>query len=64
MFMKHLILRTITMILVQQLAMIFFMRVVGWDIFVSAGLSAMTALIVGFSLYFIHRRTSARKSRK
>ena len=52
----------IAMIIVQSLAMIFFMRVVRWDIFLSAGLSALVAMTFGFAVYFIQKRTAARKS--
>lgn len=33
----------------------FFMRVARWDIFVSAGLSALLALMFGLVLYFIQK---------
>jgi hypothetical protein len=60
--MKHFTVRTITVIIVQQLAMIFFMRVVYWDLFLSAGLSALMALMVSFLIYFLQRRVAGRKS--
>jgi len=53
--MKHFTLRLVAQIAVQTGAMIFFMRVARWDIFVSAGLSALIALIVGLVLYFIQK---------
>ncbi len=49
-------LRTVTQITVQPLAMIFFMRAMNWDIFVSAGLAALAALLAGFGVYFIQKR--------
>ncbi len=60
--MKHFTIRTITMILAQQAAMIFFMRVVRLDLFSSSGLSALIALIVGFGFYFVQKRNAGRKS--
>lgn len=57
--MKHFTIRLIAMIIVQQTAMIFFMRVVGWDIFVSAGLSALIAIAFGLVAYFIQKRMAA-----
>jgi hypothetical protein len=53
----------ISVLVVQQLAMIIFMRVVRLDIFLSAGLSALIAMIVGLIIYFIQRRIAARKGR-
>ena len=38
------VLPTIVLIIVQQGAMIFFMRVAHWDIFLSAGCAALVAL--------------------
>lgn len=60
--MKHFTVRTITMIIVQQLAMIFFMRVVYLDLFLSAALSGLTALVVSFTFYFVQRRIADHKS--
>ena len=59
--MKHFTIRTITMIVVQQAAMIFFMRVVRLDLFSSSGLSALIALIVGFVFYFVEKRNAGHK---
>jgi hypothetical protein len=59
--MKHFTIRTITMIVVQQAAMIFFMRVVRLDLFSSSGLSALIALIVGFVFYYVEKRNAGRK---
>jgi hypothetical protein len=59
--MKHFTIRTITMIVVQQAAMIFFMRAVRLDLFSSSGLSALIALIVGFTFYFLEKRAAGRK---
>ena len=58
--MKHFTLRLVAQILVQNGAMIFFMRVARWDIFVSAGLSALIALIFGLVWYFIQKPKTAR----
>ena len=62
--MEHFTIRTVTVIIVQPLAMIFFMRVVYWDLFLSAGLSALIALIVSVVVHFIQRRIAARKGGK
>jgi hypothetical protein len=59
--MKQFTIRIITMIIVQQAAMIFFMRVARWQIFESAGISALIAMAAGFAVYFVQRRVSARK---
>jgi hypothetical protein len=58
--MKHFTLRLVAQIIVQTGAMIFFMRVARWDILVSAGLSALLALIFGLVLYFIQKPKAAR----
>jgi uncharacterized protein YqfA (UPF0365 family) len=52
----------IVVIIVQQLAMIFFMRVVRLDLFLSAGLSAATALAVYALISAIQRRLASRKN--
>jgi len=59
--MKQFTIRTITLIIVQQAAMIFFMRVARWQLFESAGASALIAMTVGFVVYLVQRRISARK---
>jgi hypothetical protein len=51
----------IAVILVRQSATIFFMRVVGRDLFLSVGLSASLALAFSLLLHFIERRIAARK---
>ena len=61
--MKHFTIRTVTVIIVQQLAMIFFMRVVCLDLFSSSGLSALIAMIVGVTIYFVEKRIAARRDR-
>jgi hypothetical protein len=53
---------TIAAIVAQQGGMIFFMRVARWDIFLSAGLSALIAIIIGFAIHFTMRRIAARKN--
>jgi len=62
MYTKHYILRTITMIVVQQAAMMFFMRVVNLHLFSSAGFSTLMALTVGFVFYFVEKRNAGRKN--
>ena len=51
----------IAVILVQQLATIFFMRVVRLDLFLSVGLSTALALAVSLLLHFSERRIAAGK---
>lgn len=58
-FMNRYYFRLIAQIVVQTGAMIFFMRVARWDIFVSAGLSALIALVFGLALYFIRKPKTA-----
>ena len=57
--MKNSYIRLVAQIVVQSGAMIFFMRVVRWDIFVSAGLSALIALVFGLVLYSIQKPKTA-----
>jgi len=52
----------IAVIVVQQGAMIFFMRVVRSDLFLSAGLSALIAMAVGIAIHFTLKRVAARKN--
>jgi hypothetical protein len=52
----------ITVIIVQQSAMIFFMRVVRLDLFTSAGLAAVIALISALAVRFAQRRMARRES--
>ena len=59
--MKQFTIRTITIITVQQAAMILFMRAARWQLFESAGASALIAMAVGFVLYLVQRRISARR---
>ena len=49
----------IAVIIVQQSATIFFMRVVRWDLFLSVGLSASLALAFSLRLHFVERRIAA-----
>ena len=58
--MKSFVIRILPVIITQQLAMIFFMRVVYWGLFTSAALSAAIAMTVGLTVDFIHRRIAAR----
>jgi len=51
----------IAVIMVQQLATIFFMRVVRWGLFLSVGLSTALAMAVSLLLHFIERRIAPRK---
>ena len=53
--MKQSYIRLVAQAVVQMAAMIFFMRVVRWDIFVSAGLSAIIAMIFGLVLYLMQK---------
>ena len=46
---------TIVLIIVQQVAMIFFMRVARWDLFVSAGSAALVAMVAAFIIYLVLR---------
>ena len=43
-------------IIVQQLATIFFPRVVRWDLFPSVGLAAILAMAVSLLLHFMERK--------
>lgn len=61
MLMKQFTIRIVAMIIVQQSAMIFFMRVARWQLFESAGASALIALVVGFVLYLVQKRVSTRR---
>jgi len=51
----------IAVILVQQSATSFFMRVVRWDLFLSVGLSTYLALAFSLLLHFSERRIAAGK---
>jgi len=51
----------IAVVIVQQSATIFLMRVVRWDLFLSVGLSAALALAFSLRLHFVERRIAARK---
>lgn len=57
--MKPFALRLVAQIAVQSGAMIFFMRVAHLNLFVSAALSALLALIVGLALHFILKPKTA-----
>jgi hypothetical protein len=54
--MKLTYIRLAAQVVVQMAAMIFFMRVVRWDIFVSAGLSALIAFVFGLVLYLMQKQ--------
>jgi hypothetical protein len=49
---------TIVLIVVQQGAMIFFMRVARWDIFSSAGSAALVALTAALIMHFARKRNA------
>jgi hypothetical protein len=49
--------RFVAQMIGQLGAMIFFMRVMRWDIIVSAGLSALVGLACGLLVYFIQKRS-------
>jgi uncharacterized protein YqfA (UPF0365 family) len=51
----------VVLIIVQQLAMIFFMRVVRWQLFESAGAAALVAIAAGLLVGFAQRRAASRK---
>jgi hypothetical protein len=51
----------ITVFIVQQSAMIFFMRVVRLDVFTSVGLATVIALVAAFTVRFVQRRMETRK---
>jgi hypothetical protein len=51
----------LAMAIAQPGAMIFFMRVARWDLLVSAGMSALIAMAVGFAVHFPRARASERK---
>ncbi len=59
--MKLFNLRTVAQLIVQPLAMIFFMRVMNWDIFVSAGLAVLTAILAVLVVYWMQKRLAAGK---
>jgi len=54
--MKQPYIRLVAQVVVQMAAMIFCMRIVRWDIFVSAGLSALIAFIFGLVLYLMQKQ--------
>jgi hypothetical protein len=60
--MKSLIIRIATLIIIQELAMVFFMRVVYWGLFLSAGLSAVLATAAVAVICFVQRRRAERKN--
>ena len=47
------------MVVVQPCAMYFFLRLLGFGFFVSGGLSALAAMLVGFGIYTIQSRAAA-----
>ena len=59
--MKQSHIRLVAQAVVQMAAMIFFMRVVRWDIFISAGLSALIALIFGFGVHLMLKQKATRE---
>ena len=54
--MKHFWLRTLLMIIVQQGAMIFFMRVARYQLYASAGLAALVAIAFALAFSFVQKR--------
>ena len=50
---------TLVLIIVQQGAMIFFMRVARWDFFLSVGSAALVALIAAFVMQFVLKRNAS-----
>jgi len=52
---------TVVLIIVQLLAMIFFMRVARWELFESAGSAAVVAMATAFLIYFVQRRAGSRE---
>ena len=52
---------TIVLIVVQQGAMIFFMRVARWDLFTSAGSAALIALTAAFIMHLARKRSASKK---
>ena len=60
--MKDSSIRAITMILVQPFAMYLFLRVLECGFFVSAGLAAVAAGLVGFGVYLIQTRIAGRRN--
>jgi hypothetical protein len=50
----------VVLIIVQQLATIFFIRVVRWQLFESAGSAALVAMLVAFIISFLQRRAATR----
>jgi hypothetical protein len=55
--MKVFSIRFVAQMIGQLGSMIFFMRVMRWDIFVSAGLSALIGLACGLLVYFVQKRS-------
>jgi len=51
--------RMVVQAVVQMMAMIFCMRVVRWDIFLSAGVSAIFAGVVSWVLYLSQKSKSS-----
>lgn len=51
--MKQFTLRTVAMVIVQPFAMYLFLRVLKLGFFVSGGLAAVAALLVGFAVWLI-----------
>ena len=58
--MKQFIIRTLVMVIVQPFAMYLFLRVLGCGFFVSGGLAALAAMLVGFGIYGIQSRGAPR----
>ena len=62
MLMRHFTIRLLAMVIVQQTAMISFMRVAEWQLFESAGAAALVGIAAGSAVYFIQRRFAATRS--
>ena len=62
MLMKNFTLRFLVMVIVQQGAIIFFMRVAQWQLFQSTGAATLLAIAAGCAVYFVQRRLAANRS--
>jgi len=60
--MKDFVTRFVPQIMVQLLAMILFMRVVHWDLYSSALMSAGVAMIFSLVIHVVQRRVAGRKT--
>jgi len=59
--MKHYWVRTFLMIIVNQGAMVFFMRVARYQLFLSAGLAALVAIVFALVFSLVQKRGGTRK---